>query len=39
MKGIFQDTTPILDSFAGYLEKQSRNRFTLGLKHIALKYI
>ena len=26
MKGIFQDTTPILGTFAGYLEKQSHNR-------------
>jgi len=26
MKGIFQDTTPILGSFPGYLEKQSHNR-------------
>jgi len=39
MKGIYQDTTPILGSFADYRKKQSYNRMIdlhWALKHIAL---
>jgi len=42
MKGICQDTIPILGSFAGYREKQRHNRMIdlrWASKHIALKYI
>jgi len=42
MKGICQDTTPILGSLADYRKKRSYNRmidFHWALKHIALKYI
>jgi len=42
MKGICQDTIPILGSSAGYLEKRSHNRMIdshSALKHIALNYI
>jgi len=42
MKGICQDTTPILGSFADYRKKRSYNRMIdlhWVLKHIALKYI
>jgi len=42
MKGICQDTTPTLGSFAGYRKQLSHNRIRdlhWVLKHIALKYI
>jgi len=42
MKGICQDTTPILGSSAGYRKKWSHYRMIDSdwtLKHIALKYI
>jgi len=42
MKGICQDTTPILGSFGHYREKRSYHRIIdlyWALKHIALKYI
>jgi len=42
MKGICQDTTPILGSFVHYSKKRSYNRMIdlhCALKHIALKYI
>jgi len=42
MKGICQDTTPILGSFVDYRKKRSYNRMTDSdwvSKHIALKYI
>ena len=42
MKGICQDTTPILGSLADYRKKRSYNRmidFHWALKNIALKYI
>jgi len=42
MKGICQDTTPIVGSCAGYREKGSHNRMIdshWALKYIGLKYI
>jgi len=42
MKGICQDTTPILGSFVDYRKKRSYNRVMdlhRALKHIALKYV
>jgi len=42
MKGICQDTTPILGSFVDYRKKRSYNRVIdlhWASKHIALKYI
>ena len=42
MKGICQDTTPILGSFVDYRKKRSYARVIdlhLALKHFALKYI
>jgi len=42
MKGICQDTTPILSRFADHRDKRSYNRMIdlhRALKHIALKYI
>ena len=42
MKGISQDTTPILGSFVDYRKKRSHNRMIdlhWAVKHIALKYI
>jgi len=42
MKGICQDTTPILGGFVDYRKKWSYNRIIdlhWALKHIALKYI
>jgi len=42
MKGICQDTTPILGRFVDYRKKRSYNRMIdlhWALKHISLKYI